>query len=123
MSFRQIKSIHFENYKVLRDATLPLGRFTLIVGPNGSGKSTAMQALAQISNKQEPKFDQVKSVGVAFTQEKWVRMSIEWEDRKSHVPQIVKTILSWHSNGSRTSVHEKTSKETIAFNQAGLELQ
>ncbi|MGH9929962.1 MAG: AAA family ATPase [Pyrinomonadaceae bacterium] len=40
-----IKSIHFQNFKALRDATLPLGPFTLIVGPNGSGKSTAMQAL------------------------------------------------------------------------------
>lgn len=39
-----IKSIHFQNFRALQDATLPLGRFTLIVGPNGSGKSTAMQA-------------------------------------------------------------------------------
>ncbi|MBL8203313.1 MAG: AAA family ATPase, partial [Blastocatellia bacterium] len=40
-----IESIEFKNFKALRDTTLPLGRFTLIVGPNGSGKSTAMQAL------------------------------------------------------------------------------
>jgi predicted ATPase len=38
-----IKSVRFHNFKALRDATLPLGRFTLIVGANGSGKSTAMQ--------------------------------------------------------------------------------
>ncbi len=36
------ESIKFENFKALRDTTLPLGRFTLIVGPNGSGKSTAL---------------------------------------------------------------------------------
>ncbi len=40
-----IESIHFQNFKALRDTTLPLGRFTLLVGPNGSGKSTAMQGL------------------------------------------------------------------------------
>jgi AAA15 family ATPase/GTPase len=28
-----IASMHFHNFKVLRDATLPLGRVTLIVGP------------------------------------------------------------------------------------------
>jgi hypothetical protein len=40
-----IKSIEFKNFRVLRDATLPLDRFTLIVGPNGSGKSTALELL------------------------------------------------------------------------------
>ena len=40
-----IESVHYKNLKALRDTTLPLGRFTLIVGPNGSGKSTALQAL------------------------------------------------------------------------------
>jgi predicted ATPase len=45
MSVPLIESVHFQNFKALRDTTLPLGRFTLIVGANGSGKSTAMQAL------------------------------------------------------------------------------
>jgi predicted ATPase len=40
-----IEAVKFKNFKVLRDATLPLGPFTLIVGPNGSGKSTALQGL------------------------------------------------------------------------------
>ena len=43
-----LQSIRFENFKMLRDATLPLGRFTLIVGPNGSGKSTAMVAIRKM---------------------------------------------------------------------------
>ena len=45
MSVPMIESVHFQNFKALRDTTLPLGRFTLIVGANGSGKSTAMQAI------------------------------------------------------------------------------
>lgn len=44
-----IKEIKFHNFKVLRDAALPLGRFTLIIGPNGSGKSTALQALREFA--------------------------------------------------------------------------
>ena len=43
-----IKSIHYENFKSLRDATLPLGQFTLLIGANGSGKSTALQVLKVI---------------------------------------------------------------------------
>ena len=39
-----IKALRFQNYKVLRDTTLPLGKFTLLIGPNGSGKSTAISA-------------------------------------------------------------------------------
>ena len=40
-----IKSVEFKNFKALRDTTLPLGRFTLLVGPNGSGKSTALEGV------------------------------------------------------------------------------
>jgi predicted ATPase len=42
-------SLRIENFKVIRDATLPLGRFTLLIGANGSGKSTAMQALGLLA--------------------------------------------------------------------------
>src|SRR5438552_3210188 len=37
-----IESIEFQNFKVLRQTTLKLGPFTLLVGPNGSGKTTAL---------------------------------------------------------------------------------
>src|SRR4051812_2603490 len=43
-----IQSLRFANYRVLRDAVLPLGPFTLLVGPNGSGKSTALHALRSL---------------------------------------------------------------------------
>jgi predicted ATPase len=42
----------FRNYKVLRDTTLPLGPFTLLIGPNGSGKSTAILAFRNALNLQ-----------------------------------------------------------------------
>jgi len=43
-----ITKIRYKNFKALRDATLPLGRFTLIVGANGTGKTTALHAISDI---------------------------------------------------------------------------
>lgn len=40
-----IEAIRFQNFKCLRDTTLPLSACTVIVGPNGSGKTTVLQAL------------------------------------------------------------------------------
>ena len=40
-----LEKVEFKNFKMLRDATLPLSPFTLIVGPNASGKSTALEAM------------------------------------------------------------------------------
>lgn len=40
-----LRSIEFENFRVLRKARLELQPFTLLVGPNGSGKSTVCFAL------------------------------------------------------------------------------
>jgi predicted ATPase len=60
-----IESIRFENFKALREATLPLGQFTLIVGPNGSGKSTALSAPIFMSGPQNWDFDQVRTAGVS----------------------------------------------------------
>lgn len=59
-----IERIEFKNFKVLRDTTLPLGRFTLIVGPNGSGKSTALQALKLMRRPNDTKFDSIATTGV-----------------------------------------------------------
>jgi predicted ATPase len=60
-----IESIEFKNFKALRDTTLPLSRFTLIVGPNGSGKSTALQAFSALRHPGLPHFRQYRSLGVA----------------------------------------------------------
>lgn len=40
-----ITSIRFKDFRVLENATLPLGAFNLMLGPNGSGKTTAVRAL------------------------------------------------------------------------------
>lgn len=40
-----IETAHFENFKALRAATVPLSNLTLIVGPNASGKTSILQGL------------------------------------------------------------------------------
>lgn len=44
-----IEKIEFSNYKALRNTTLPLAPFTLLLGPNGSGKSSVLQAIQIVS--------------------------------------------------------------------------
>ena len=58
-----IKEIRYKNFKALRDTTLPLGRFTLIVGANGTGKSTALKALEAAKEPENFIWEEVVSVG------------------------------------------------------------
>ncbi|HMG73524.1 MAG TPA: AAA family ATPase [Pyrinomonadaceae bacterium] len=80
-----IRSIHFQNFKALRDATLPLGPFTLILGPNGSGKSTAMQAFDFVLDRDPSSFSQIVTAGLeedlntsVSVHFKWLEHGKEW---------------------------------------------
>jgi predicted ATPase len=75
-----IKSVHFENFRVLRDSTLPLGRVTLIVGPNGSGKTTALRGMSRANgvNPENPLSSRDLSIS-AEGLDPLIRISIEFE--------------------------------------------
>jgi len=68
-----IERVEFNNFKILRDATLPLSPFTLIVGPNASGKSTALQAIqwAGCAIAKQPgrlvDFSEIRPIGILRT--------------------------------------------------------
>jgi predicted ATPase len=74
---KMIKSIHFQNFKALREATLPLGPFTLIVGPNGSGKSTAMEAFDFVLRRRSYDFDKILTAGLDQSSQE-VQVDITW---------------------------------------------
>lgn len=40
-----IKSVHFQNFRGLRDVTLQLEPLTVLVGPNSSGKTRVLEGL------------------------------------------------------------------------------
>ena len=61
-----IESIRFKNYKLLRDATLPLEPLTVIVGPNGSGKSSVLEALRLVAANDGPAFSRAHTAGVQW---------------------------------------------------------
>jgi predicted ATPase len=73
-----ITSVQYKNFKALRDATLPLSRFTLIVGPNGSGKSTAMKALALSTSPVKSDYNKFLSAGLAEGLGNAVEVKVRW---------------------------------------------
>lgn len=77
-----IRRIRFRNFKILRDATLTLGPFTLIVGPNSSGKSTAMEAIRFVLLPGKFEYEETVTAGSQFDPDAEVRVEIDWAEGK-----------------------------------------
>ncbi len=73
-----IESVEFQNFKVLRNAKLPLSRFTLLVGPNGSGKTTAIQGLQGAQNPGNFPLQKIRTAGIQANAT--VRVVLHWGD-------------------------------------------
>ncbi|HET9953012.1 MAG TPA: AAA family ATPase, partial [Polyangiaceae bacterium] len=41
-----IDSVHFENFKSLKNTSVQFGQLTVLVGPNGCGKSSVLEAMS-----------------------------------------------------------------------------
>ena len=94
-----IKSIHFKNFKALRDTTLELGRFTLLIGPNGSGKSTVLQGLSATGRPQESSYSDLVTAGADASGEQGVRVEIAWE------PPVGGIHVEWPKTGGHKRGH------------------
>lgn len=94
-----IEMIEFANFKALRQTTLPLAPFTLLLGPNGSGKSTVLQALrgaAAIAVGHAPGMPWKSLVSVPGQDNKTVvevKLHVRWSESLVVVPYL------WKSNG------------------------
>jgi predicted ATPase len=95
-----ITSIHYKNFKALRDATLPLGRFTLIVGANGTGKSTALKGLKILPKPQNTSWKNIVTAGL---ENDTVTISI-YVSGYDDVPYLIE---SWKKNGDVSTIAEK----------------
>src|SRR5260370_32870535 len=75
-----IEWIEFKNFKALRDAKLPLSRFTLIVGANGSGKSTALKGISALGKPQHLHGDGIRTAGLPRSEA--VSITARWVEER-----------------------------------------
>lgn len=92
-----IESIEFKNFKVLKDAKLPLGPFTLIVGANGSGKSTALQAIRMVHEFNQYSYSMVAHVEAFAEAKPAVEVGLQWGS-----PYNLFLKIKWESSGLPT---------------------
>ncbi len=98
--------IEFQNFKILRNATLPLAPFTLIVGPNGSGKSTALQALLAVKERAlterqgqgtgQTNFKNFVTAGLEITDSTDVEITLQWSEPYDKVVTTAPWLRSDH---------------------------
>jgi len=90
-----IESIEFTNFKALRQTTLPLAPFTLLLGPNGSGKSSVLQAIQGLATLAGTAQKNRMQDGKVFLQRVWtpepaignptdavqIKLNLKWENQ------------------------------------------
>ena len=120
-----IKEIRYKNFKALRDATLPLGRFTLIVGANGTGKSTAIKALEIVKKPQNIRLEEIVSTELSDFDNPIVSLNIKideinltatWRNKSDKFGQLSFEIMKnseQHTDKAIGESHQKVFNEWI----------
>jgi predicted ATPase len=120
-----IEALNFRNFKVLRDARLPLGRFTLLVGPNGSGKTSAIQGLQLVAGQLDLDRSRAASAGTSRSERPQeetpdsahaVNVTVHWAASSRYAGY--KTTWYALSNGSRGRFHETSAGEGVSRHEA-----
>lgn len=112
-----IESVEFRNFKVLRNARLPLGWITLLVGPNGSGKTTAIQALEAVSQPRPLPLERFASAGSRADK---VEVIIRWRTELGELAGLEALVeegpitrISWYAD-RHDRVFETTAGEKLS---------
>jgi predicted ATPase len=74
--------LHIQNYKCLRDVTVDLGEFNILIGPNDSGKSSFLEVIQFLSKLTQFGYDQTFSGDQSLSNLVWRKESqakIIWE--------------------------------------------
>jgi predicted ATPase len=77
-----LQSFHIQNFKCLRDTTLELGPFTVLIGPNDSGKTSILDALRLLGQTFTHPFTDVFVIPNQFDALVWGRevgLEIIWQ--------------------------------------------
>jgi len=97
-----IHSIHFKNFRLLRDTTLPLGRFTLLVGANNSGKSTALLGVSLLGRDHSDKPCRLLTLGANSTAKPTLTLQLEpAADEKNAKEKASQTVVFWEKRGTQ----------------------
>src|SRR5438309_7934609 len=73
-----LERIHIENYKCLREVTVQLGDFTILIGPNDSGKSSFLDVIESLGKIPTQSLQQLFSGDKALSNLVWRKQ----KDRK-----------------------------------------
>src|SRR5207247_2600457 len=66
-----LERVHIENYKCLRDVTVDLGEFTVLIGPNDSGKSSFLEVIRIFGNLLSKELDAIFAGDFALANLVW----------------------------------------------------
>lgn len=75
-----IQSIHFSDYRLFRNADLPLDGLTVLIGPNGSGKSTALGAIEAMAQWRQIPTRTILPIGRIADQTFRPGLDVTWSD-------------------------------------------
>lgn len=98
-----LSSIHFQNFRALKDVLLHLNPLTVLVGPNASGKSTVLRALVD----EPPTADDV------WQQRKDIRSDVvfSWPDANGTQGSFTRSVS--HKEGIRWKRHPLLAAQAI----------
>lgn len=119
----RIQSVRINNFRTLKDVTIPFDSVTTFIGPNGAGKSTVLRALDWFFNGKASSLTE-KDCSFGATDES-IEVQITFsnltdKDRSAlgkYAPAGVTTFTAWKTRGSDgTEILSANSKSYLPFN-------